>query len=353
MYARKQSKHREGAVRKLVFVLALFAPAASNAHHSFSAVFDSGEVIEIEGKITRVVWANPHVRFSLQASGDNENWYIESHSVSILTRMQIGRDLLKPGDSVKLAGNPSRQPTNELFALNALLPGGEEIVFDPRGEPRWGSERVGSNRYWVEPDVIAGSEGIYRVWSTVASDPESFPLIPEGFDPAFDINSYPLTQAAQRVVAAFNPVTDAPTLNCNPKGMPTIMEQPYPMEFVEQGASIELRIEEYDTVRTIHLDDTSASDQSPSRLGHSVGRFEGETLVVTTTRINWPHFDTVGIPLSQAVEVTEWFAPSDDGSRLNYRIRVTDPATFTESVELEKYWLAVPGIEVRPYNCTQ
>jgi len=268
--------------------------------------------------------------------------------------MQIGRDILKPGDVVTLAGNPSKHSTTELFALHALLPGGEEVVFDPRGEPRWGSKRIGSNKYWVEPDTsdFAGGKSLFRVWSTVVSDPASFPLFPEGFDPSFDISSYPLTQAARESLAAFNPLTDAPTLNCVPKGMPTIMEQPYPMEFVRRQGSIDLRIEEYDTLRTIHLDDTSAARQSPSRLGHSIGQFERDTLVVTTTQINWPHFDTVGIPLSEDVEVTEWFTLSDDGKTLNYRLRVTDPATFTEPVEREKYWLAVPGIEVQPYSCT-
>jgi hypothetical protein len=32
---------------------------------------------------------------------------------------------------------------------------------------------------------------------------------------------------------------------------------------------------------------------------------------------------------------------------------VTDPATFTEPVELGKYWLALPGIEVLPFECIQ
>ena len=36
--------------------------------------------------------------------------------------------------------------------------------------------------------------------------------------------------------------------------MPTIMEQPYPMEFMDRGQTILLRLEEYDTTRTIHLD---------------------------------------------------------------------------------------------------
>ena len=98
--------------------------------------------------------------------------------------------------------------------------------------------------------------------------------------------------------------------------------------------------------------DVPTKERLPSPLGNSTGRWDGSTLVVTTTGVNWPHFDTVGIPLSEAVEIAERFTPSEDGSRLDYRMTVTDPATFSESVELEKYWLWIPDIEVGRYECT-
>ena len=131
------------------------------------------------------------------------------------------------------------------------------------------------------------------------------------------------------------------------------MEQPYPMEIVEQGDTIVLRIEEYDTIRTVHMNQTAAPADEPfSKLGYSTGRWEGDTLVVTTTNVNWPHFDSVGIPLSDAVEIVERFIPSADGSTLDLVMTVTDPATFTESVEVGKTFLAIPGIQVEPYECT-
>jgi hypothetical protein len=167
------------------------------------------------------------------------------------------------------------------------------------------------------------------------------------------LTSYPLTPAARAALAAFDPLTDAPTLNCAPKGMPTIMEQPYPMEFIDQGERIVLRLEEYDTVRTIHLGSTTPADQPRSLLGHSVGRWEGETLVVKTTRTNWHHFNTEGVQLlSDDVELVERFTPAADGSRLSYELTVTDPATFTEPVVLKKSWLSLPDVAVQRYQCT-
>ena len=211
---------------------------------------------------------------------------------------------------------------------------------------------MGTTEIWQasQDDALAEHTGIFRVWSTTLSDPASFPFL-EFFDPSY-VNNYPLTQAAKDSLAAFDPVTDIPTLNCTAKGMPTIMEQPYPMEIVDQGDSILLRLEEYDTLRTIHMgEEGPGAEELSSRLGYSVGRWEGGTLVVETTKLNWLHFDTVGVPLSTEAEIVERFIPNDDGTRLDLRMTVTDPVTFTEPVELVKYWLALPGIQVQPYGC--
>ncbi len=147
---------------------------------------------------------------------------------------------------------------------------------------------------------------------------------------------------------------DSPILDCAPKGMPTVMEQPYPMEFAEENQAILLRLEEYDTIRTIHLDaEIEGAEQASTDLGHSVGHWEDRTLVVATTDISWGYFNVVlGIPQSDAVEFVERFTPSIDGSRLDYTMTLIDPATFTEPVVLEKYWLWLPDVQVERYECT-
>jgi len=329
-------------------------PIIATAHHSFAARFDLEAINELEGEVMSVRWRNPHVLFTLRATdeqGQEMLYEMESSSLSMMRRMDVSADVLSVGDRVKVAGYPARRTANAMFVLNALLPSGQEIVFEPEGKPRWG-ESVGTTAVWqaTQDDALAEPTGIFRVWSTTFADPATFPF-PEIFDLTL-VNNYPLTEGAKEALAAFNPVTDLPTLNCAPKGMPTIMEQPYPMEIVDQGGIILLRLEEYDTLRTIHLGESVAgADQPSSRLGYSIGHWEEATLVVRTTNLNWPHFDTVGIPLSDEAEIVERFIPSDDGRRLDLRMTVTDPATFTEPVELRKYWLALPGIQVQPYEC--
>ena len=278
-------------------------------------------------------------------NGETQRWNIETASVSILRRMDISRDVLEVGQRVRVAGNPARRGGDRVYALNLLLPGAQEVLLGPGSVRRWANDTIGSSDTWHAEagDASDPSRGIFRVWSTRIS-PEN----------RLQNTRYPLTAAARAAAEAYDPVDDSPILNCAPKGMPTIMSQPYPIEFVEQDDAIRLRIEEYDLVRTIHLDAEPGRTGRPSSdLGYSVGRWDGRTLVVTTTDITWAYFDTTrGIPQSDAVELVERFTPSVDGSRLDYALTVTDAATFTQPVVMDKYWLWIPGVRVEPYECT-
>ena len=132
--------------------------------------------------------------------------------------------------------------------------------------------------------------------------------------------------------------------------MPGIIGNPYPRDFIDQGDTIVMRLEEYDTVRRIHLTSTESGAPEPSPVGYSVGHWVEGTLVVTTTNISNGVF-SLGIPLSEDLKVVEYYTPSTDGSRLDYRMTVTDPAVFLEPVELETFWIYLPGVTVEPYEC--
>ena len=327
-------------------------PALAAAHHSVAVWFDSSQRQEIEGVVTEVRWQNPHVLFFVRApnaDGEEAIWEIETLSVSGISRWGMSPELLNVGDRVVVSGSPSRRGFNNIFVRNLLLPSGRELVFG--GEARFSDDalRAGEAGPASEGDGSRPELGVFRVWSSGQGGGQVFP---ETFDADFDFSYYPLTEAARAAVEAFDYVEHDPTNDCRPKGMPIIMEQPYPMEFVEQGDTILLRIEEYDLVRTIHLGDAPDPEtQAPSPLGFSVGRMDGRDLLVTTTRINSGTFDSVGVPLSLEARLEERFAPSDDGSTLQYTLVVEDPVNFTAPVESGKRFIYRPEIAVEPFNC--
>jgi hypothetical protein len=328
-------------------LVAVGSATAALGHHAAQVTYHTDQLIEVEGEITRLLWKNPHIRFTIDATGAQGGtvpWAVESIPVTRLTRVGVSADLVSIGQMVRVAGFPSRRPANEVYAINMLLPDGREILLDTPNA-RWTNNTIGTGR--DETPGTASSDpslGIFRVWST-----DGVPLR------ITNNQSFQLTAESRAAQADWDPLSPAnPFRGCTPKGMPTIMSQPNPIEFVDQGGHILLRLEEYDTVRTISMRG-GASNQTilATPLGHAVGRWEGRTLVVETGRISWRNFSQSGLLQSEAINLIERFTPSEDGARLDYELTITDPALFTEPAVLTKSWVWVPGDRVLPFDCTE
>jgi len=331
-------------------------PVVVSAHHSFFGRFDTSASMELEGKVSRVLWRNPHAHIYLDvtaADGSVQQWDLESGSPTLMTRASIPANAVQAGDQIRVAAYPPLTGKQEAFATNVLLPGGQELVLQTGAKPHFGTESLGdfSYRFRTEGDRSHPEWGLFRIWTFTGAD--GF-LFPESINRNYDLNNYPMTDAARAALARFNPATDNPTNNCTPKGMPLIMEQPLPMEIVQQDTDVLFRIEEYDLTRLVHLQDARVpADTLPSALGYSIGQWEGDTLVVVTTHINWPYFNQAGIPLSGQAEIVERLTPVEDGSKMDYRMTITDPVNFTAPVQLSKLWLHVPSEQLMPFECTE
>jgi hypothetical protein len=85
-------------------VVGLLCPVLQSlAHHSFAAEYDEKKVMTIKGKVTKLEWTNPHVRFYVDVKDDKgavANWDLELMSVNTLTRAGWDRHTLKVGDEV-------------------------------------------------------------------------------------------------------------------------------------------------------------------------------------------------------------------------------------------------------------
>ncbi len=325
-----------GTVFAATFAYALGA----RAHHSL-AVYSS-ERIELAGEVAAVSWQNPHVILELKTTGNDgeQTWRMEGGSISTLQRAGVTREVVRVGDRVKIAGLPSRRDPFMLALTNVLLPDGREVQFLTNAPAYFTSpERMvrGSQRL---VDARRENRGMFRVWSVPAPNPAG----------AAALRDLPYTPTAIAARASFDLLDNFAT-RCEPEGMPRIMFNPHPFEFVDSGDTIVLRAELYDSERIIHMNRTAPPADTPrSRLGFSVGRWDGESLVVTTTRINWPFFDNAGTPQSTAVEIVERYSLSADQTQLSFHVTVTDPATFTAPAVIEGHWLAL-GHTIERYDC--
>ena len=315
------------------------------AHHALNAFFDLDSPLEISGTLMSVRWTNPHIAFELETTGsDGEavSWRVESGSPVLLRREGINADTFSVGDQVAITGFPSKLRENEIVGAVIHMESGRDVPMFRSLAARLGYDLTPSGSHIDEEAAVAssqGAQGIFRVWSF-----DDDPSLRE-FEPEFN-----QTSIAARV--DFDPLVDDPALSCTPRGMPFAMENRFPIEFVDHGESIALRLEMWDSTRTVQMTDESANvPQQASPLGYSVGRWDGDTLIVTTTAIDWPYFDEIGTPQSAAIETEERFTLSDNDEILDYQIRITDPNTLLSPAVRRARWVWVPGEEIQTYGC--
>lgn len=321
------------------------------AHHGAvtnTALYITDEVLELEGELTEILWQNPHTRGRLSVvndAGEETVWEVElgPSPNSMARRGLAAEDFL---GHVKIAGYAARRGRNGLGALNVLLPSGEEIVQGNRGL-RWGSVAVANPPAVIDPAKIAAARetanGIFRTWGRRQGT---------NIEPQLRALDLEFTDRGQELNAAYDPLEDNIELVECRQGMPDAMFDPVPMEIANEGDRITIHIAEYNTRRTIYMDQAAApAEPVPSGTGHSMGRWEDDTLVVTTTHIGWPYYTEIGMPQTDQANYVEHFTLSDGGNRLNYSIVIDDPAVLTEPFMLESFREWTPGVEIPPYNC--
>ena len=321
-------------------------PFSASAHHSMSE-FDRSVVTEVEGVVSRVSWKNPHILLEVTSTDKNgvkAVWSLEGGAVSAQRRRGLTGDTIAVGNVVRVAGWPSTRRDRYLQVNHVLLPDGVELLVGGVREPRWSGKTAGST-------VVAGNrkpaaalgDSIFRVWS-------------QGTGAWFFAgrSSYQLNTSAAAAVAKWDDIADNPLTKCVAPGMPALMGNPYPMEFVQVGKDVELRFEEFDALRKIHMGaDVARPTSAPlSPLGYSVGRWEGKTFVVDTSRINWPYFDRSGAPQTQNVAINERFTVVPDGNRLDYVMTVNEPASLVKPFVWNAYFVWNPSEAVNRYECT-
>lgn len=338
-------------MKKIICMLAvaLSASLPAAAHHNWaSGYFIDDPQIEIEGVVSSITWRNPHIRVTVlvdQGLPTEKEWLLESGSVAMLSRMHVTKDLMPVGTKVKVAGWAARQSDTGLYLNHALLPSGVELIFQRDFEPYFTAEsgtQIGdtdalSGRVFEE-DINKRPESIFAVWNTIYGDPGSHGLSRQRAQ----------AEAAANDAAEANrpppppqvdPNYNIETYECDPKSMPRAMGNPYPIEFSKVGDDIQLRLEEYDIVRTFHMtdmhDDRAAE---PSLTGYSTGKWDGDKLMVTTTKV-------IDSPDARYVET---FQMRPDREYVDYT-RTTVGRNDTSS----KYWRYVPGTTIQPYECTK
>jgi len=155
---------------------------------------------------------------------------------------------------------------------------------------------------------------------------------------------------------AFQAVFDeaiAGKYDCVPAASPALQYDPYFLEVVQWPDRVLFRYEKDDQLRTVWLDGREPFPNEYTLQGFSVGGYEGNELIVETTRFVFDiaGFDDYnGIPSSQLKKVTERYWR--DGEELRMTLTLEDPLFLREPASYTTRWLPAPeGYKLNPYEC--
>ena len=328
----------------LVIALAVAAAVAESAsgHHSAS-IFNRDTVVAFEGTVKRFSWTNPHVYIYVETQDDIGGvveWEIETDATPILTRSGWQSDSLAPGDQVAVRANPDKN----IDRKHALL------VSIARSDGAILTARSYFLREEGDTEALARASDMSGVWE----------LSVLNFEPFYEAwAEVPLTEKAIDAQARYDVRSEAPAAQCIATPTPSVLTTPYLNEIVLGEDSILIRNERFNVERTIYLDGRGHPENGErSTQGHSIGRWEGDVLVVDT-RLFTEHRAPIlgrparaeGVPSGLDKHVVERFVLSEDGTRIVIDFFLEDPEylaqPFTGTVE----WYYAPHFEMLGFDC--
>ncbi len=208
-------------------------------------------------------------------------------------------------------------------ALLALLVGCDTSSPDVKSQPDVTSHIV------QQPNISGTWERYPEDWAGPNPDNPVPPGGPFKLNEPYAKDYADLQRRKAEADAAGTPIAN-PSTRCLPEGMPTIMEGIYPLQIVQTDGQVIVLAEFLTQTRRIWLDDAMppVDEISPSYNGHSVGHWEGDTLIIETmgVRTDVPFY---GIPHTADMRLTERIRKTAPDF-LEDRVTIYDPTVFKE-----------------------
>jgi hypothetical protein len=303
-----------------LFAIASCLPGAAMAHHAFVTEFDEALEGEVEGVVTRVWWANPHIRYDVDVTledGSVEQWSLHPPgNLPTYRRENWTPETLEAGDHVVATGNLGRDGAPKLYATCINLDSGRQLgrCVSPGAttEVTADADRVHTYTAADFPVDITGFwDNRYRFRTTVDDlEPKPMPMTDE--------------TAAIYTGRTFG---DDHALRCLPVGLPRIFGSPYPVEVLNAGSHYMMVFLQDNTPRWVYMDGRKApADQPLSSMGFSTGRWEGRTLVIETTHLAPGWLDGSGYPMTggDGTRIVERWAVAEDGLTIARSMTIHD-----------------------------
>jgi hypothetical protein len=301
----------------------LGAPAF--AHHS-QAMFDQSQEILIEGTVAQFDWVNPHMYLIVETTGpDGKPALVEGEGLGITQALVDGldRDALKAGTHVVMRANPNRGGWGkQVRILDVTTEDGEIHPFYTAN---------------TRTRTLTPAESLEGHWAPSRAS------LGAGFG---GIGRWALTPEAQAARQAN--VTDG---LCFVEPIPflAVIDEMRTIEIGEDEVIMHFDNTGDHVIRTIHMNAEHPANVEPTYHGHSVGHWEGETLVIDTIAYEpSPSGGGLGVPSSPAKHTVERLTLTEDRLRLRYEFWMEDPMYLSAPGTVTQQWDHRPDLQLSP-----
>ncbi len=335
-------------IRSLAALVAAMSIATiAVAHHSFAPHFDSNKPVSISGKVIEFEARNPHSYLHIAAvdeNGKTQKYVCESHGYTQLSRNGITPKMLKPGTEIRIDGSQSRNDIHRCFFNNVYFPDGKVLNVNGRADAQP-----------AQPSGQVARRDIFGTWLLAPMPGRST----SGQQPMMQF----LTTAGKAAVDRYNPFRDDPAFRCDPVAVRRVWGAPgTPLSITREKDRVILRHEWMDVRRIVYMNQREHPKGGPrTSLGHSIGHFEGDTLVIETGNfsagvlnqyVEQPGLPTRGLLHSAALVSVERVRLDAARQRLVVEIALKDPEFFTRDFDTSTLEFAPSSLKLEPFNCT-
>ena len=242
--------------------------------------------------------------------------------------------------AVPLLAQEARTPSDAAIATSAAGSSVQNAT-----APAVGRRRVPERVKGPTPHLADGTVDLSGVWSGGGPVGDIAQGMPKG-------EKIPMTPAAEKIFKS-RQSKDDPEANCLPTGIPRIA--PYPWRIVQTPTHVFILFEgNIHSFRQIFMDGRKhPEDPDPTWYGHSIGHYDGDTLVVDTVGFNdkfW--FDFAGHPHTEQLHTVERYTRKDLGT-LQVDTEINDPGAYTKPFTISFTASLRPKEELMEYICQE
>jgi hypothetical protein len=327
-----------------IFATAVIGASPAFAHHS-DAALDMQSLVTIKGSVTEFSLRNPHAYFrvrTLDDQGHEIDWTVQLASGLTLGRLGWTPESLTVGEEITVGLHPARDGKH--YGLMDSL-----AKADGSSLPNVGGDR---GYRTLAKTVVSRSTSIAGKW-TVDRDSLGGDY-PGGLDQLMH-RDLVLTEKGKAAEAAFR-VEDDPLLKCIGRPTPSdiVYTDLYPLEIdIDRDGTVTIRSQFFDERRTVYMDGRPHPPASERfHEGHSIGRWDGDTLVVDTANFadhRSPYQN--GVPSGARKHVVERFRLTDGGTRLTVSFTLEDPEFIARPMTHARKLIYSPQADMSPFNC--